>query len=115
MYNFKKLIKKYSKIPPELKVVGEGFYDYDNGGKWVEGNIKWVELDGAVVPLGVEVKYANARYSIEDRKLYSYEPIVEGDVIRYRSRTYTAMEINDYGEFEENLQIVMLKAGAKDD
>lgn len=115
MYNFKRLIKKYSKIPPELKVVEEGYYDYENGGHWVEGGISWLAFEGAVVPLGEEVVFDNARYTTEDRKLYSYQPILEGDIIRYRAREYTAMEINDYGEFDDGLQITMLKAGGQID
>lgn len=115
MYNFKRLIKKYSKIPPELKVASEGHYDYENGGHWVEGSIEWIAFEGAVVPLGEEVVFDNARYTTEDRKLYTHQPVSEGDNIRYRERMYTAMEINDYGEFEKGLQIVMLKAGGKVD
>lgn len=115
MFNFKRLVKRYSKTSPMLKVESEGYYDYENGGVWVDGFVEWIEFEGAIVPLGESVMFDNARYTTDDRKLYTYQDIKEGSQIRYLERAYTAMEIKDYGEYDDDLKIIILKAGGTND
>lgn len=115
MLNFKRIIKKYSKTPPELRRASDGFFDYKNGGTWKDGPVDWIEFEGAVLPLDEKVIFDNASYTTDDRKLYTYAEVQDKDVIRYRDREYTAMTFSDYGEFDEDLKIFILKAGGKDD
>lgn len=115
MFNFERLIKKYSHIKPMLKVKTGGYRDYDNGGVWVEGNVGWKELEGAVLPLGKKLIFDNSAYTTEDRKLYTYEDVQENETIKFKGREYTTMDCDDYEEYDPGLNIFILKAGGKDD
>lgn len=115
MFNFKRLIKKYGKTLPQLKVVGEGYTDYENGGIWVEGEIIYEEFEGAVLPLGEDMIIDNGAYTTDDKKLYTYENITTNQIIKHRDRKYTTMEYAGYEDFDEGLKIFILKAGGKDD
>lgn len=114
MYNFDKLIKKYSKVPPQhLTGTTEGHYDYSNGGEWVEGTGTWSEFDGAVVPLDKDdLTYKeNNPYTSEDRKLYTYTTLKLGEKIRHKDLEYTIQEMSDYSDFNVGLGIYYMKKG----
>lgn len=115
MYNFKRLIKKYSKELPLLKQTTGGYYDYENGGVWVDGDTQWTEFKGAVLPLGEELIFDNSGYTTDDKKLYTYEPVGPNQIVKHKDRTYTTMRHSGYEDFDKDLKIFILKAGGKGD
>lgn len=115
MYSFKRLIKRYTKIKPLLKTTAAGYRDYENGGVWVDGEVEWVEIDAAVLPLGKELIFDNSGYTTDDKKLYTYEEVNSNEVIKHKDRLYTTMEHTGYEEYDEGLKVLILKAGGKND
>ena len=115
IYNFKSLVKKYSKKPCYKLQQTEGYYDYANGGIWVDGAITEVEFEGAVVPLtGQDLQYEeNGTYSSDDRKLYCYEEFNIGQKIKHNNVNYTIQKIKDYADFDDNLRIYYMRRRAE--
>lgn len=121
MFNFKRLIKKYSKSPVFIVEEKEGYRDPDQGGIWIPGTTKEIEIKGvaAVVPLSNEdLKFdEGGTYSIEDRKLYCYKEIAKGTKIKHKNRVYTVLERKPYDDFDEGdleddgLYIYFIKRG----
>ena len=111
MFNFKRLIKKYSKEPVYILRETEGYYDWEQGGIWVPGGEEEIEIEGAVVPLSNEDLQFDegGTYNFEDRKLYCYEDIDKGEKIKHKEKIYTVMEKKDYSDFDEGLSIYFLK------
>lgn len=116
MFNFKRLISKYTKTKPAVKtIMTEGKYDYDNGGAWIDGDIAYIEFAGAVLPISEKTHYDNASYTSDDMKLYTYAGIENNKIIKYKGRQYTTMEFKDYTEHDPDLKIFILKAGGVND
>lgn len=115
MYDFKRLIKKYSITKPSLKVTSGGFHDYKKGGVWVEGEVAYAEFEGAVLPLGEKLIYDNSGYTTEDRKLYTYADITDNQTVKFKGHEYTTMEHKGYEDYDANLKVFILKRGAADD
>ena len=112
MFNFKTLVNKYTKIKPKRQTfTTEGYYDYANGGIWVDGTSEFVEFDGAVLPLGEELRYDNSGLTADDRKLYTYEEVDNNEIIKYDGKEYTTMSLKDYKEYDSTLRVLILKAG----
>ena len=117
MYKFKRLIKKYSKVPVYQIEEGEGFRDPNNGGQWVEGVPQEILIeDGAVVPLSNnDITFdEGGTYTAEDRKLYCYIELKKGTKVKHKGRSYTILEDRDYTDFDVNLRIYFLKRGGTD-
>ena len=116
MFNFKRLVKKYSKYPVYLLEETEGYYDPSKGGEWVEGKIEKRQIEGAVVPLSNEdLRYdQGGTYSFEDRKLYCYVDIAKGEKIKHKEKDYTVLERRDYSDFDAELRIYFIKRGERD-
>ena len=110
-FNFKRLIKKYSKIKPSLKTTTEGHYDYNNGGAWVDGVVTFVEFEGAVLPLGERLIFDNSGYTVDDMKLYTYADVEENNIVKFKGKDYTTMECKDYEEHDIGLKVFILKRG----
>ena len=102
LFNFKRLVDKYSKIKP--------FALIENGGEYTKGSISKQEFDGAVVPLSMqELRYEeNGKYKSEDRKLYCYKQFETGDKIEHKNHVYTVDKKKDYSDFDDNLNIYYL-------
>ncbi len=114
MFNFKRLIKKYSKFPVFILEEKEGYRDPDQGGIWVPGTIKETELkNAAVVPLSNDdLKFdEGGTYNTEDRKLYCYKDIVKGTKIKCKDKIYTILEKRDYSDYGQGLYIYFIKRG----
>lgn len=113
MYNFKRLIKKYSKFPPFILRESPGYNDYTQGGIWVPGIVEEIQIEGAVVPLTNEdLKYdEGGTYNLEDRKLYCYKEIAKGEKIKHKDKVYTVLEERDYEDFDVDLKIYVIKRG----
>ncbi len=112
MFNFKRLVKKYSKNPVYLIRELDGYYDYENGGKWIDGKQEKIKIEvGALVPLSNEdFKYdENGSYNYEDRKLYCYDEIKKGEKIECKELIYTVHEKKPYSDFDIGLNIYFVK------
>lgn len=117
MYNFKRLINKYSKLPVYRLIETDGYYDIDNGNIWVDGDIAELVFDGAIVPLSnEELNFGEGgTYTTEDRKLYCYEDLEKGSKILHKEKDYTVMNEKDYEDFDKELRIYILKRGGRAD
>jgi hypothetical protein len=113
MYNFKRLVKEYGKVKPFKIVETDGYYDYDNGGVWVDGGPGKIEIDGAVVPINENVIKDNQAYTSEDKELYTYESLEPNTKVEHKEIEYTIMERQDFTDFDEGLNIYTLKRGGK--
>lgn len=111
MFNFKRLLKKYGKTKPSLKTTTEGYYDYDNGGVWVDGDITFEEFEGVVLPLGERLIFDNSGYTTDDRKLYTYADVEENNIVKFKGKEYTTMEYKGYEDYDVDLKIFILKSG----
>ena len=111
MYNFKRLIRKYSKNPVYYMQETGGHYDYSQGGIWVEGTVDAMEFEGAVVPLSnQDLKYdEGGTYTAQDRKLYTYITFDTGQKIKHKGLEYTIQEKRDYEDFGEGLNIYFMR------
>lgn len=114
MFNFKRLIDKYSKTKPSLKTMSEGYTDYDNGGQWVDGEVTYKPFKGAVLPLGEDLIYDNSGYTTEDRKLYTYADVANNQIVSFKDIDYTVMKYIGYEEYDPDLKTFILKRGAKE-
>lgn len=110
-FDFKRLIKKYSKSPVTLRRFEDGYFDYENGGSWVEGKEENINVAGAVVPLSnSDLNYdEGGTYTSEDRKIYTYEVIELGEKVTHKEKEYTIREGKDYTDFDEGLNIYFMK------
>ena len=111
MFNFKRLIKKYSKAPITIKKYEEGYHDYENGGVWVKGEPIIIGIEGAVVPLSnSDFNYdEGGTYSSEDRKIYTYTEIALGSKVTHKETEYTIQEGKDYTDFDNGLNLYFMK------
>jgi len=116
VFNFKRLIQKYSKYPVYILRETEGDNDWKQGGIWVPGKIEEIEIEGAVVPLSNEdLKFdEGGTYNFEDRKLYCYKEISKGEKIKHKDKIYMVLERKDYTDFDDGLFIYILKRGEAD-
>ena len=107
MFNFKRLVKKYSKTPLYHLKETEGYYDYEQGGEWIEGDIEEIEFIGALVyQTNEELQYdEGGTYSTKDKKLYTYNDFDKGDKIKANDKEYTIQEKKDYADYDEGLYI----------
>ena len=107
MYNFKRLISKYSKTPFFIVEETGGHYDYSQGGIWVEGTLTETEQEGAVVPLtNNDLQYdENGTYTTQDKKIYTYNDYEKGQKIKHKNVFYTIQEKRDYIDFDDGLNI----------
>ena len=113
MYDFKALVKKYSKVAPYIQTETAGHFDYANGGEWVPGTQAWVAFEGAVVPFNREdLPYdENGTYTIEDKKLYTYQDFKKGAKIKHKDIEYVIDKRKDYADFDNGLIIYILLRG----
>ncbi len=110
LFNFKALVKKFGlSLPVKLTHTG-GYFDFENGGVYVEGNIDSVEFNGVVVPLSSDdLKFDDSgKYGKEDRKLYCYEDFELGDKIMHKGNIFTIDSKKDYSDFDDDLNIYYL-------
>lgn len=123
LFNFKRLIDKYSQGTIKALTKTEGYYDMENAGNWVEGQtIEQAICPGALVPLSSEdLKLGEAGTYIEsDRKLYCYQRLEKGTKIAYTNnsgiqRLYTMMSAKDYSDYDTGLYIYILRRADRND
>ena len=99
LYNFKRLISKYSVDFTLLKTTSGSFVS----GKWVEGEANEIKMRGAIVPLSERKLYSyGGTYSTQDRELYLSEPLgspLSAFKVVYNTNTYTIEESRNFDEF----------------
>lgn len=107
LFDFKGLIKRFGLHPPSLLVSSGGYFDYENGGVYVEGSITLEEFNGAVVPLSPDdLKFEDAgKYNKQDRKLYCYEDFEVGAKVKHKGDVFTIDQRKDYADFADGLRI----------
>lgn len=123
LYNFKNLIKKYSKGIVVAIIKTEGYYDMENSGKWQEGaTVELRLLPAAIVPMNKDdLKFdEGGHYSYDNRKLYCYQPLEKGTIIKNLQskgieKTYKVLAEKDYSDYDDNLHIYILERGDRDD
>ena len=110
LYNFKRLVKKYSKVAVYKIIKTEGYFDYTQGGIWVEGVETEQEFEGAVLQLtSKDLQYEeNGVYSSEDRKLYCYEQFANNDKIKFKDNIYTVSKQIDRSDFDTDLRVYFI-------
>lgn len=91
----------------------DGYRDYDNGGIWVEGETVFESFQGAIMGLSYQdLKYdAGGAYTIDDRKLYTYNRLITGEKIEHDGIIYTIARSKDYSQFGGGLFIYILRRG----
>lgn len=92
---------------------GEGHYDYENGGVWVDGAPTEITFKGAVLPLSYkDLRYdAGGTYTVKDKKIYTYNTFEEGEKVTYEGADYTIQKSKDYSRLGSGLQIYIMKWG----
>ena len=123
LYNFKKLISKYSKGIVVALIETDGYYDMENSGKWQEGAKKELRLiPAAIVPINKDdLKFDDGgHYSYDNRKLYCYQALEKGTIINNIQskgivKSYKILAEKDYSDYDDDLHIYILERGDRDD
>lgn len=110
-YNFKRLIKKYSKFPVTIHRYTDGFFNQEKGGVWEKGNETILTVEGAVVPLSAEeIDYdEGGTYTSEDKKVYTYQVLQHGEKAVHKDVEYTVHQGKDYTDFDDGLRIYYMR------
>lgn len=130
LYDFSDLIEIYSCGDAWAIIESEGYYDQDQGGRYVEGVKEEIKLDpGAIVPMtsreADQLKFdLGGTYKHDYRKLYCYKDLKEGTIIKNlqrngKERLYKILVNQDYSDFDwgdnDGLNIYYLERTDRDD
>lgn len=123
MFNFKGLISKYHKGFIVAIIEKEGYYDPNQGGKYIEGEKKAKLLKpSAIVPLSQDdLKMTEGGfYSSDNRKLYTYTKLKKGTNVYNRmldgsQRIYRILAEKDYSDYDKGLHIYILERADNED
>ena len=100
LYNFKRLVEKYS-VPCQL-VTGQqpGYYDED--GKWHDPQDVTCDTKAAILPVPERTLYeSGGRYTAADRLVISLEAYPMHSHIVYRGNKYRIEEMTDFTEYAD--------------
>lgn len=106
MYDFRDLVAKYS-TPVTIIEETEGYYDYENGGKWVPGGPQEIETTAAVLQMSIKelntaVQHGEGgAYTRDDRKVYIHRELKTGQEIIRKGNRYKISQEADYSDFTE--------------
>lgn len=102
LYNFKRLIDKYSQTFTLITEEKGGSYV---GGKYVKGDDTAVTMTGAIVPVSNSKIYqSGGLLTSKDRQLFMKSPIpnpLPKSKIRYKGNTYSIEQETDFGEYAD--------------
>ena len=123
LYNFKRLISKYTQGKTQAIIEQEGHYDMENGGQYVEGKTEMIELiPAAVVPLSDDdLKFDEAgTYNDDSMKMYCYKYLEKSTKIKYEKNDgriyyFTILSKRDYSDYDKDLQIYYMRRADRDD
>lgn len=111
MYNFKRLIEKYTIVKPK-KVVVTGSYNQNAGGVWQETQTT-MEIDGAITPINEALLDSeSATYMTTDKMLYCHEDLNVNDKVQHKGINYTIFQTKDFSDYDPSLRIYVLRVGA---
>lgn len=113
LYNFKRLIQKYS-VPFVVETERAGRYE---SGKWVEGGAVSREVAGAIVPLAERKVYSSGGYyTSKDRELYVVPSITDFDKSKviYKGNVYRLEEETNYSDYADAAVYVLKWVSAFD-
>lgn len=104
LYNFKRLIEKYSVTFTLKQMQKGGFVD----GKWEQGEAQATQMRGAIVPIRDRKIYGSGgTYTEQDRELYLFKPL-EGALsdfrVTYKGNTYG---VEDGRNFEDYADVMV--------
>lgn len=101
LYNFTRLIKKYS-VPFHFLVKTKGHYE---SGKWIEGAETKRESFGAIIPLPESKIYqSGGTYTTKDRQLFLTTPLdkaLVGTQVVYNKNLYNVEQETDYNAYAD--------------
>lgn len=106
MFDFRDLVANYS-TPITIIEESEGYYDYENGGKWVPGEPQEIEATAAVVQMSVKELNTMAQYgeggvyTRDDRKIYIHRKLKIGQKIIHKGLKYKISQEADYSDLTE--------------
>ena len=123
LYKFKKLIGRYSQGTASAIIESEGYYDMQNGGKYVEGKSEEIDLfPCAIVPLNSDdLAFDEAgTYNDDNAKMYCYKHLAKKTKIKYikndnRVYYYTVLKSKDYSDYDKDLQIYLIRRVSEND
>ena len=110
-YRFKRLIDKYSHTPIIIKEYSNGYFDIENGNEWVDGDLKEIEIKGALTNLKPDEFELGegGPFHNEDRKLYCYQDIDKGATVVHKCNEYAIDSKIPYEDFDDNLILYYLR------
>ena len=114
LYNFKRLINKYSVTFRLQKKSGGAFV----GGKWEQGEPVITEMRGAIVPMSERKIYGSGgAYTTQDRELYLTKPLeapLSALRVLYKGNTYAVEEGRNFEDYAD-VAIYTLRQVSKSD
>lgn len=89
------------KVPFTFTKVEEG--SWQSNGDYIPGGATTVQMEGIILPLTEDdLRYSEAgSYSVKDKKIYTTDPLENGQVIEYKGDTYTIQSFKDYSEYAD--------------
>ena len=113
LYNFKRLIEKYSVTFSLIREAGGKYV----GGKYVKGEAVTEEMRGAIVPMSDSKVYGSGgTYTTKDRELYLTKPLT-GSLSEYRvshkGELYAVESGRNYEDYAD-VSVYVLKHQSKE-
>lgn len=110
MFDFKNIVEKYASMNGPITVIEEteGYYDPNQGGKYIPGETIETEVKAAIMPLSLnemhdQLQYnEGGAYTRKDRKIYTFTKLKQGQNIKHKGDEYTIAEGIDYSDYEES-------------
>lgn len=100
LYNFKRLIKKYSVDFCLHRTQGQYVH-----GKWVAGGELVKNMRGAIVPMSLKkVYHSGGTYTTDDRELYLSKPLelpLSDLKVVYKGNIYSVEQGRDFDEYAD--------------
>lgn len=118
IFNFRQLISRHKSEEVSTIIETDGYYDYANGGKYIEGKTVRVPLAiAAVIPIPKdEIKRSDGGYySADAKKLYTYTGLDKGCKVDHRGNLYKITGEQDYSEHDKDLHIYYLERVRSDE
>jgi len=118
MFDFRRLVRKYSKPMPLEEEIG-GQYDYQHGGKW-KPTTQTREVIAAAFNLSgrdarsYSIQYGEGgSYTTEDIKIYIHEPLIIGSVITWKDNKFTISSQVDHEDHANGLMLYVARRAGK--
>jgi len=117
-YDFRNLVERYS-IPITVEEETGGYYDHDNGGKWMGTTKKW-ETTAAVFNLssrdvrGYVIQHGEGgSFTREDVRIHIHQELTIGAKITCSKGIFTVSAQVDFSDHAHGLRIYVAKNAGK--